>query len=452
MKPGEHVQHPVLGHGTIRAVYAKGGHLGAEVDFGYMSEWIPATELGVGDLETGDDSKTETPELGGGSPPQSPLPGEVVDARRGVLALKLGQVLEEHVLKLSTGIEKEKTDLESAVLSALQRQARSILVEGVWGSGKTHLLTVLSAIATTHGMATSSVILDGDAVTLSEPMGLMEAFLSSLRYPGEHTPRGLNQRLAGLRRSGARGRSHHPGSGRIANAIFDVPTRAFDEPEVIEVLEDYFTLSVSATQANARLANLGWRSVKLPPMKARSVDDRPARFCELLHEWAEFVALTGAKGLVLIFDEVDVDYASTIWTPELRRRRTNLLRMLGNLLKSSIPLVVAFGGAPGNAEIADEHDPVRDLKKQLEGFSVELEAPRPTLEQLRQLAKRIQELYAIAFHERMTGLDQEKLAKLIDDFVGRHMKTINPVPRHFVRGTLERLDVLSTLPSHMSGS
>lgn len=356
------------------------------------------------------------------------------------------------MLQLSTGTEKALADLETVVSCAVQRQARSVLIEGAWGSGKTHLLTMLSALAAANGMATSSVILDGDGVTLAKPMSLMEAFLGSLRYPGEHAPCGLNRRLAQLRDSENGWGLRHSGGERIANAIFDVPVSAFDEPEVVQVLEDYFTLSVSATQVNKKLAHLGWGRVKLRPMKARSVDDRPVRFCELLHEWTEFVALTGAKGLVLIIDEVDVDYASTIWAAELRRRRTNLLRALGKRLNSRLPLVVAFGSAPASGDVAEEHDPVRDLTKQMGGVALKIEAPRPSLEQLRELAQRVHSLYTRAYPERMTELDRDKLARLLHAFAKHHVNSISSVPRNFVRGTLERLDVVSSLPGYVSGA
>lgn len=452
MKPGGRVRHPSLGEGRVVAVYAKGGQAGAEVDFGYMAEWVSATELGEQSVDEREISQPELqiPEGGAPAAPRtlSHLPDDIVDARRGVLALKLGQVLERHVLRLSTGTEKIQADLEEVVSCAVQRQARSILIEGAWGSGKTHLLTMLSAIAAASGMATSSVILDGGGVALSEPMSLMEAFLSSLRYPGEPAPCGINRRLSQLRRSEARWELFHRGGERIADAIWEVPMSAFDEPEVVQVLEDYFTLNAPATQANLMLSRLGYWRVRLPPMKARRVDERPVRFCELLQGWTEFVALTGAKGLVLIIDEVDVEYASTIWSAEARRRRSNLLRALRKCLKTRLPLVVAFGGAPASGDVAARDDAVRDLAKRSGGFDLEIEAPQPNLQQTRELARRVHALYALAYPERMIKIDRDGLKKLLDAFAESHLKTISPVPRNFVRGTLERLDVVPNLSDY----
>ena len=188
MRPGDSVRHPELGAGTIVEVHARGGYVGARVDFGYLTDWVPATELGIDTASfrpsrnMGDESPEE-------AAPTATLSDAVVNARRGVLALKLGQVLEQHVLQLSTGTDTVQRKLETIVSRAVKLQAQAVLIEGAWGSGKTHLLTMLRAIATSKGMATASVILDGDDVRLSEPMRLMAAALESLRYPGEAVPR-----------------------------------------------------------------------------------------------------------------------------------------------------------------------------------------------------------------------------------------------------------------------
>ena len=182
------------------------------------------------------------------------LAQDVVDARRGVLALKLGQVLEQQVLKLSVGTSEIQENVEAVVSRAIERKTQGILFAGAWGSGKTHLLTMLNAVAVKQGMATSSVILDGEGVRLSDPMALMEAFLHSLRYPGESVPCGIGPRLRQLRHTGIHWTPAQAGERRILDAIRTVPADAFDEPGALQVLEDYFTFSLAATQANRKLS------------------------------------------------------------------------------------------------------------------------------------------------------------------------------------------------------
>ena len=448
MKAGDLVRHPSLGAGMIVALHTRGGRSGADVDFGYMSDWVPASELG---LDAGSTTLSHVP-VADDVPVEpsvvSSLTDTVVDARRGVLALKLGQVLEEHVFQLSTGTERVRTELEAVVARAVRRQARGVLIEGAWGSGKTHLLTMLRAIATSNGMATSSVILDGEGVRLSDPMRLMEAFLESLRYPEEAVPCGIGARLRQLRRSGIPWTSRFQGARRIADALNVVPKRAFDEPEIIEILEDYLMLSLSATQARAALTRLGYRGVLLPSMAARSVRERPGRFREHLEGWTEFVAWTGAKGLVLIVDEVDVDYASTKGRAAAqvaeRWRRTSLLSALSESLRKNIPLVVAFGSAPADGEVPEEDDAVRDLARTVgESALTIIQAPQPNLPHMRHLIQRVIDLYERGYTERLANLDHEQIARLADTLAESYMEhEINPVPRTLVRKILEYLDVL----------
>ena len=427
-----------------------GGKSGVQVDFGYMEEWVSWEELGL--EEVASPLPDTTPD---GPEPESTgisLPTNVVDARRAILALKLGQVLEESILELSIGTDHIRAFLEQAVTATARQQAGSILFKGAWGSGKTHLLTLLTALAAKYQLATASVILDGEGVTLWEPMGLMEALLGSLRYPGQAVPSDITQKLAYLRSTDNESEVRRR-VGQIAEATFQISRQAFDVPEVAAVLEDYFTMKLAATHAKQKLRQLGYRRVALPSMKARNVKDRPDRFCDLLGDWAELCVLTGANGLVVIFDEVDVEYASTLSRSrsdgERRCRRSLLLETLDRLLSQErkIPLLLAFGSAPASSDVEEKHDAVLDLKQRI-GQIKEIEVPRPDIEQTRELGRRLQTLYARAYPDRMSKVDPRKLERLIDEFARTHQDGLNPIPRRFVRGTLERLDVALDLESY----
>lgn len=452
MRLGTRVRHPKFGEGQVVTVTSRGGNPGAQVDFGYMRDWVSFEELGL--TEEADSLSGITPDaptsvFKGISIPT--LTNDVVDARRAILALKLGQVLEKDIVELSTGTDNIQDSIEQTITAAAQRQPRSILFKGSYGSGKTHLLTMLSALAAKHELATASVILDGEGVTLTEPMSLMEALLGSLRYPGEAAPCGITQQLADLRRSGNLPYIRHR-LGRIADALLQTPRDLFEEPEGMDVLEEYFTLRLSATQAREEIRQRIYRRVHLPSMRAQSVKDRADRFCGLLGDWAEFCASTGAKGLVVIFDEVDVEYASTLrdsrQDKEQRSRRSMFLCSISKLLKErKTPLLLAFGSAPASPDVKDENDAVIDLQRRIDEMD-EIEAPQPQLEQTRELGRRLRTLYARAYPDRMDSVDPRKLERLIDEFAQYHQNELNPIPRNFVRGTLERLDVALDLESY----
>ena len=435
MSWGIAVRHPQYGDGVVVAVDP---HRGVSVDFGYVVAWVPLRELERPDAV--ERSLEETPDAPPPPPVGTPLPSlseDIVAARRAVLALKLGQVLEENVHELSIGTDDIRAEMEQAVIASVRRQPQSVLVEGSWGAGKTHLLTLLTGLATERGLATATVILDGEGVTLSEPMGLMEAVLGSLRYPGEVAPCGVARRLADLRRRRTNGDLWQSVGWRIAEAIDRIPHGALDDPEAMEVLEDYFMLALAPTRARERLRQLHYR-IGLPPLKARRLEERPERFCELLKGWAGFCALTGAKGLVVVFDEVDVEYAMCFG-----RLRSSLLEAFDDLLRESCPILLAFGSAPASDDVGDVNDAVQDLAGSITGMR-RIEAPRPSVEQTKKLGVRLQDLYARAYPRRMSGIDPHRIRGRIERFAEHHHdETLDPTPRGFVRGTLELLDITS---------
>lgn len=433
----------MYGDGTVVEVSTRHG---IKVDFGYASSWIMSNDLAVVD-EAPDPSRQPATDggsaagagRGGGADEQVPrqrmpdMRPDIVKARRSILALKLGQVLEEDVCNLSVGVDDIQDALRQAIAGAIGGTPQSVLVEGAWGKGKTHLLTLLAALAARAGLATSTVILDGEGVSLSEPMGLMEAVLGSLRYPGEVVPGGIGRRLSILRGQALRLRHLN---NRIIEALLTLSPNTFQSPEAIEVLEDYFVMKLPASHAKVKLREIVNRRIPLPSMSARNVDARSARFCELMTGWAACCASTNAaKGLVVIFDELDAEWAMAK-RPE---RRDSLLSKLAELTRQQkCPLLLAFGSAPG-ADVGAS-DPVGDVRDRIP-WTEHIEAPTPSLDQTRELGRRLQKLYEDAYPGRVAGVDQSSVQRWIDNYAKGHLDGLFPTPRTFVRGTLERLDL-----------
>lgn len=419
----------MYGDGTV--VEASSYH-GVKVDFGYASSWILGDDLAVTDEEP-----KRAPQIA--SDEQAPrqriqdIQPQVVKARRSILALKLGQVLEDDVCHLSVGIDDIQDTLSQTLAKAIAGKPQSILVEGAWGTGKTHLLTLLAALAARAGLATSTVILDGEGVSLSEPMGLMEAVLGSLRYPGEVVPIGIGRRLSMLRGQALRLRHLN---NRIVDALLTLSPDTFRSPEAVEVLEDYFVMKLPASHARVKLREIVKNRVLLPSMSARNVNARSGRLCELMTGWAACCASTNAaKGLVVIFDELDAEWALAKRT----ERRDSLLSKLAELEQRGCPLLLAFGSAPGSDVGAN--DPVGDVRYRIP-WTKHIEAPTPSLEQMTELGRRLQKLYESAYPDRVAGLDPSRVQHWIKNNAKRHLdEELDPTPRTFVRGTLERLDL-----------
>lgn len=497
MKTGDVVVHRDFGRGTIIRMYPEGPT--AMVDFGYMTDLVPVDALNKSCTANGpaaapstskvlaSSTSTPRPEPVGTSVTRRPVSGnqphisnsqiseskqppnpissprpvrpvsdtsqrhklapETVEARRAIVALRLGQVLESHVDHLSVGL----TDISLRFDATLQR-ARShipvyMLVEGAWGRGKTHLLTLLTAAAVRHEFAVSSVVMDGVGVTLSDPMQLLEAVTGAIRFPGDALPGGLSINLARARRQGGLERLGHLGATTLA-AVFDqIPVAAFDEFDALQVIEDYLGLYLPASTAQHRLETLGFRGVRLPTLRARCVADRAARFSDLLFNWTQLCAVAGARGLVVILDELDVEYASTARSSQqatrLRKRRSELLEVLQRLRNQRLPLVLAFASAPAGAGIDPEHDASTNIAEALGVLDAHIAAPVPGDGELHELITKVLEIYRVAYPASFHGQAQEKIAGLADRLINNHRRQANPVPRHFVRSALESLDILT---------
>ncbi|MBK1644813.1 hypothetical protein CKO25_09155 [Thiocapsa imhoffii] len=379
---------------------------------------------------------------------RSSLSAQTVEARRAVIALRLGQVLESHVDDLSVGLNGILERFDATLRQAGKHQPQTLLIEGAWGQGKTHLLTVLTAAAVRHEFAVSSVVLDGVATTLSDPMKLFEAITNGIRFPGDALPGGLSVNLTRARRSGHLERLGHLGATMLAEVFEQIPRSAFEEYDALQIIEDYLGLFLAPSAAKNRLAGLGFRNLHLPPLRARAVAEYARRFCDLLSNWTWLCAVAGARGLVVILDELDVDYASTArrgaQAQRLRERRQDLLEQLGCLRAQRIPLVLAFASAPAAPGIDPEHDASRNLHDVIGGVDDSVVAPVPSEADLQELVKKILALYRIAYPEAVAGTRQQAMAGLTDRLLTQYQRQGNPVPRYFVRSTLESLDLLTT--------
>jgi hypothetical protein len=376
----------------------------------------------------------------------SALRPETIEARRAIVALRLGQVLESHVDHLSVGLAAESSRFERSLEQAQAHHPIFMMVEGTWGQGKTHLLTLLTATAVRHGFAVSNVVMDGVGVTLSDPMLLLEAVTAAIRFPGDHLASGLASHLAVARRNGDLERLGHLGATTLASVFDQIPSIAFDELDAMQVIEDYLALAMTASNAVYRLASLGHRGIRLPALRARSVAERAARFTDLLFNWTQLCAVTGVRGLVVILDELDVEYATTARRGQqqarVRERRRELLDALSRLRRQRLPLVLAFASAPAGPDVDPEHDASTHIPETVGALDQHIIAPSPTDEGLRELLAKVLTLYGQAYPDALTGRTWTSARELADRLIETYRRQPNPVPRFFLRSALESLDLL----------
>lgn len=443
MKIGDSFAHAKWGRGTILSVESRGRRVVAKVKFGFASDWIDVEEI-----PEGDSLRSLVPSAVGPTGGTSRTVGAAVSrnlvasSRAGVQALKLGQVLESHVQQISVGTADHEAAFDEAFKQAEKRHPKLIIIEGAWGVGKTHLLTLLSAHAAKRRFAVSTSILDGWAASLSDPMRLLEGITSSIRFPDQAAPMGLGTMLASVKRTGMVELRSWAGP-RMVQLMEQVSQEALDDPEAVAVLEDYLGLSLPASQAKERLRRLGWRDVALPALKARSIDERGARLRELLCDWAAFCLAGKARGLLVILDEVDVDYARAAWWDVARRERHDMtLRALGELRKHDVPLVVAFGSAPAGPGEDESIDAVRDVIAKLGHIDVHERANALDDDHLHELAERVFTLYSDAYPGVVQRISRKQLKATADMLLKEHRRQLSPVPRRFVRSLLHCLDLI----------
>jgi hypothetical protein len=451
MKVGDTVKHPDFGQGRVLAIFdvAEGRSHGGRrtvcnVDFGYMRQH----GIAIDQFDASDQADTVANNLKSGtattrkSGVHPVLADDTAVARAGINALKLGQVLETQVERLTVGTDKDEGDFESIFDHAKSRKSKLILIEGAWGVGKTHLLTLLTAHALKRKFAVSATILDGCAASLSDPMRLLECITAGIRFPNDKVPMGIGLRLGEVKQR-AMLELMGMGGDRLYKVLREVSASSLEDPEVIGVLEDYLGLSLAATQAASRLRQLGCGSISLPPLRARSIDERGARFSELLVEWAAFSVACKASGLLVVLDELDVDYAfAPRWNTDRRARQDMTLRAIGAIRKSKIPLVIAFGSAPAGPGGNSANDAVKDVQEKVGGVDLHTEAAKLTVANFHDLGQKIYELYEDSYPGFSRKFPKNDLRSVLNALDVSYRRQISPVPRRYVRALLHCFDTI----------
>lgn len=469
MKLGEDVFHRLLGLGKIRKLMSLGGKRKALVDFNYIEQILDENELlptddsntsysedqhNIEEKNTRQGKDTSIPstdklsktkeESVFSSPPH--LHSDTVNSRKGIMALRLGQIVESQAFQLSVGTETIADELNHALSQAVQGKVTFLMVEGAWGGGKTHVLTLLKAIARKMRVATSNVVMDGISISLSEPMQLMETVLSSLRFQHQDGDQGISDLIRCFMKDGELSRLRLAGALKLSNVFSTITREAFDDTDALKVIQDYLSLSLSATQARTKLRLLGYKASGLPTLRASKIAERPKAFCTLLKDWSLLLSLMGKKGLLVILDELDVEYSSSIYGDKAshnrKEKRGAFLDALLELFPEKIPLLIAFASAPAGPEVDTENDAVEDIKARFDNRLISLQVPVPNEEDLNELFMKLQTLYRSAYPGSMEF--SEDITRIISKgLLGQYKASPNAVPRHFVRLGLEVMDLIS---------
>jgi chromosomal replication initiation ATPase DnaA len=108
--------------------------------------------------------------------------GEIYNKARGIEAFRLGIVPHQDVESFTFGREKPIAVLDEALANLARGQGDVFMVEGDYGSGKTHLLEYVHHRALASGMATSLVQFDPAEVSPHRPKRVYREIVHNLRY------------------------------------------------------------------------------------------------------------------------------------------------------------------------------------------------------------------------------------------------------------------------------
>jgi hypothetical protein len=277
-------------------------------------------------------------------------------------------------------------------------------IYGEFGTGKSHTSAVVRHLARKHGYLSARVEVDGAAVSLSDPGGLLFHLWSTLS--GEDldsaTPL-LDIYLKAIKRG-------FP-APHIAPGPID---RIHDNYETIKLLERRGVLDPHSYAVDALLScsqefttqqvrkQIGQESgvsgseVDLKPLIGKRVDGRPNDFLESLVGHTALATMARYKGLVVTIDEFEVEI--TRLSPQLLKRALEVLGVLTRYLQGhtsyrAVPIAIFIASAGTEGHLGDTF--VDSMIEQTNGKSYQLEQLTPG--DRAELARRVHGVYRRAY-------------------------------------------------------
>jgi hypothetical protein len=420
LAPGAIARHRLYGIGTVRAC------IGETVRIFFPSigqeKVVLADELGASAVA----SKAGRPPTIDVPPPPD---GDFVGRRQLVECLRQGIPPTRNVSAWTVGFDDVRGRLGAAFDDAVRRRKGSaVVIEGPYGQGKSHVGRWARELALQRSVAVMEVDLDGAALSLTNPALLMARLLASIELPdgkgGALEPVGLGTLLreAGPRLAGVA----PPALSHFA--FFLQRWAAFEADEAaIEILERFLSGEIAAAHAQAALRScLGAVHLILPTLRMNygTRDDRLRARADQLSRILELAERCGARGVLVIIDELDHDRRGSHWKADKLRPA---LEMFAYLAQGG-PFVTLFLATPGIVEL--------DV-----GHSRRVQLPSLSLTELQQLFARAVGAYAAADAQLQLGSHLEELFGRTWDLYERGFRNLGWGPRFFVRAAIEACDV-----------
>ncbi len=299
------VSHPVFGDGEILDTRWHGTELLVQFQSG-LRLWLPTQRVRL------------LSKLGDITPGQAqPAFAEIdtIQARRMLEAFRLGIVPHQDVESFTFGRDKPIAVLDAALANLAGGQGDVFMVEGDYGTGKTHLLEYVHHRALASGMVTSLVQFDPAEVSPHRPKRVYREVVHNLRYIKDETEHGFRDLL------------------RSATAL-DMKDHAFLGPVLAKLRR---------TDAGQQQTEVFWQWIEGESTKEYATEQKspfrvkggqriPAlydfstaadQYCNILSGLSWMARELGMKGLVLLVDEAET--VTHLWDIMYLARSVNFM-------------------------------------------------------------------------------------------------------------------------------
>ena len=413
---------------------------------------------------------TPAPAVSEPSPPVAATPAAGAAPRAGtaralpaerhvVDALRFGVVPRAGIEELTIGFEGLERYVVGRLPNATSLRPTYTEVVGAFGAGKSHTMAVVRHVAAARKFLVANVEIDGKAVTLSDPDTLLMQLLKTLRLPDGDQPAPALE----LHRACALNLSDEASEDLLGT--FD---RAWSNLETIrtaerhEALEDFAegleavvagSNEVQPTELKRQIERHLYQkgiytwggAVHVAPKRlvGRKVVERGPDFSSCLLAYAKMAHRAGYAGLVVTFDELEVEWAllAKAQFDRLVELVVALARALGGEDGQGCPLAVFTASVPGGA--GSVRTILDHLKEATGGARHELIGW--TDAGLSQLTVRVCDLYERAYGDK-TG-DHSRVADVIrGQLASQDVHDARQV-RSFIRALIAELDRMHGPPA-----
>lgn len=309
-------------------------------------------------------------------------------------ALRFGLVPHEYIEDLTLGYD----DLEDPVLSSFPKITDELpqkvhTVEGEFGDGKSHTMSLIRHLAIKEGYLVGRVEVDGKTITMSNPRTLLYTIMNSLKGEDLNIIHPLLDLYLKSINTGNDDPSISSRDDRRVNKIYRL-TKRLNELGHIEdldyVLNDILICNddLTITDAKAEISKIVNDSDIMTkinekngeiggiyPMISQKLIDRPSDFLESILGTALIAQQVGYKGFIITIDEYEVE--ETFCTGyDNKKKAEKLLELLCNYFSgdsqfANAPLAIYIASVPSSEYIEGKFS-IDSLMKKSGGDNIHL--------------------------------------------------------------------------------